>query len=397
MVGRLFTRLGAALLGCAVAFASAAEHSAPSHGMSGAARSELGASAAFDGDGKLWAVYKEGAHVMWRRSPDAGRTWSDAQAVNGQPEPVAADGDSRPKIATGPGGELYVTWTQPRAKPYTGFVRFARSVDGGKTFAAPITVHADRQEITHRFDSIAVTPDGKVFVAWIDKRDGAAPSAAGAPAYRGAAVYYAVSDDRGASFRGDYRVAHHSCECCRIALVPQADGTVLALWRHVFEPNVRDHAWAQLGAGGTVGAVKRATFDDWKVDACPHHGPSLAKDGMGRLHAVWYSGAPGKEGVFYGRLREGAVDGQRRIGGDGAAHADLAIAGKRIAIAWKEFDGQRTALRALRSDDGGGTWREVQLAASEGPTDQPKVLVRGDTFHVFWNTREQPLRVVALP
>jgi hypothetical protein len=385
MVGRLFTRLGAALLGCAVAFASAAEHSAPSHGMSGAARSELGASAAFDGDGKLWAVYKEGAHVMWRRSGDSGRTWSSPQAVNVQAEPVAADGDSRPKIATGPGGEVYVTWTQPRAKPYTGFVRFARSTDGGKSFAPPITVHADRQEITHRFDAITVTREGKVFIAWIDKREG------------DAGVYYALSDDRGASFRGDYRVAPHSCECCRIALVPQADGTVLALWRHVFEPNIRDHAWAQLRADGTVGEVKRATFDDWKIDACPHHGPSLAKDAAGRMHAVWYSGAPGREGVFYGRLRDGGVDGQRRVGGDGAAHADLAIAGQRVAIAWKEFDGQRTALRALRSDDGGVTWRETQLGASEGPTDQPKVLLRGDTFHVFWNTREQPLRTVALP
>jgi hypothetical protein len=397
MVGPRFTRIGAVLLGCALAFASAAQHPRHSQGMPAAARSELGATAAFDSGGALWAVYKSGPHVMARRSPDAGRTWSDAHAVNAKPEPVAADGDSRPKIATGPAGEVYVTWTQPRAKPYTGFIRFARSTDGGKTFAEPITVHADRQEIPHRFDSIAVTRQGKVFVAWIDKRDGAASGGSGASAYRGAAVYYAVSDDRGASFRGDYRVAHHSCECCRIALVPQEDGTVLALWRHVFDPNVRDHAWTVLRPDGTTGEVKRATFDDWRVDACPHHGPSLARDAAGRLHAVWFSGAPGKEGVFYGRLRDGGVDDPRRVGGDGAAHADLAIAGQRVAIAWKEFDGQRTALRALRSDDGGTTWRELELAASDGPTDQPKLLARGDTFHVFWNTRDQPLRVVALP
>jgi hypothetical protein len=32
-------------------------------------------------------------------------------------------------------------------------------------------VHADRQEITHRFDAMTVTRDGRLLVAWIDKRD----------------------------------------------------------------------------------------------------------------------------------------------------------------------------------------------------------------------------------
>jgi hypothetical protein len=395
MVRIFIMRIAAGLLGCAMASASAAQPAgAHSHGKMSAPRPELGASAAFDGAGVLWAVYKEGDHVMLRRSPDRGLTWSEPRAVNARAEPVAADGDSRPKVALAHGNDVYVTWTQPLAKPYTGFIRFARSTDGGASFAAPITVHADRRQITHRFDSIAVTPQGKVFVAWIDKRDAATAPPNG---YRGAALYYAVSDDRGATFRGDYRAAQHSCECCRIALVPQEDGSVLALWRHVFEPDVRDHAWARLGPDGVASEAKRATFDDWHIEACPHHGPSMAKDGEGRLHAVWYSGAAGKEGVYYGRLRDGGVDGLRRIGGDTAAHADLAVIDRRIAIAWKEFDGTQSVLRALRSDDAGATWREITLAASAGATDQPKVLAQGGGFHVFWNTREQPLRTVALP
>ena len=38
--------------------------------------------------------------------------------------------------------------------------------------------------------------------------------------YRGAAVYFAVSDNQGASFRGDFKLADYSCECCRIAMLP---------------------------------------------------------------------------------------------------------------------------------------------------------------------------------
>lgn len=362
------------------------------------ARPELGASAAFDAQGRLWAVYKEGGHVMLRGSADRGATWSPPRPVNAAPEPVAADGDARPKLAVGPRGQLYVSWTRPLAKPYTGEIRFAAAADGEASFRPPLTVHRDRQQITHRFDALTVTPDGTVVVAWIDKRDLQAAKAGNAAAgYRGAAVYFAASTDGGASFNGDHRLAEHSCECCRIALLAAPDGSLTAFWRHVFAPNVRDHAVARFFSNGRVEPLRRATFDDWRVDACPHHGPSLARDDRGRLHAVWFTQGTVGAGVFYGRLGEGRVEGQRAVGDVAAEHADLAVSGQRVAVVWKAFDGQRTRLLALRSDDGGATWRETLLATTAAASDQPKLLADGGVFYAFWNTRDEPLRVVALP
>ena len=75
----------------------------------------------------------------------------------------------------------------------------------------------------------------------------------------------------------------------------------------------------------------------------------------------------------------------------------LSCRGNRVAIAWKEFDGERSRLRALRSDDAGSTWRELDLAATAGASGHPIVLVRQGAFHVFWNTQNEPLSVVALP
>lgn len=397
MVARLAWLIGLALLGVG-AGAALAQHAPGGHrpAPGAAPRVELGATAAFDSGGALWAVSKEGGRVVARQSLDRGRSWSPPRLVSPEGEPVAAEGEARPKIAAGSDGELYVSWTRPLSKPYTGEIRFSRSLDGGKTFSAPITVHADRQEITHRFDALAVAPNGRVLVAWVDKRDLEIARAAQTE-YRGAAIYFAVSDDRGASFRGDTRLADHSCECCRIALLPEADGGFQVLWRHVFAPNIRDHALARVDAQGRAGTMRRATFDDWQLDACPHHGPSLAADGRGRLHAVWFTQAPGREGVHYGRLAEGAIEGQRRLGGDAAAHADIAVIGERVAIAWKEFDGERTRLRGLTSGDGGASWGELELAATAGPSDQPRLLTQDGRFLVFWNTGEQPLRMVELP
>ena len=273
----------------------------------------------------------------------------------------------------------------------------ASSVDGGRTFSAPVTVHQDQQPITHRFDAVAVSRTGQIFVPWIDRRDAVAAKVRGDADYRGAAVYYAVSDDRGGSFRGDFKVEDHSCECCRIALRPRDDGAVDALWRHVFEPNLRDHALAVLRPDGTVTDLRRATFDDWRVDACPHHGPSLAADGGGTLHAVWFDQPSDEAGVFYGRLAEGRVEGQRRIGGAAAAHADIAADGDRVVIAWKEFDGSATRLRALISDDRGGTWNELDLGRTADASGQPQLLRVGSHFVVFWNTRAEGPELTPVP
>ena len=259
-------------------------------------------------------------------------------------------------------------------------------------------MHRDRQEITHRFDSIVVNGKGQVIVAWIDKRDlVAAAAAAKAPAYRGAAVYFAVSDDRGATFRGDYKLADHSCECCRIALVRHDDGSVTAMWRHIFEPNIRDHAVAQLFPEGRAEPMRRVSFENWRIDACPHHGPSLVEDAQHRLHAVWFSAAPQQQGVHYARLRDGGTEAHRRVGGEAAAHADLAVLGPRVVIAWKEFDGERTQLRGLMSADGGDNFSEIALAATDGASDQARVIRRQDQLFVFWRTEKEGFRLFPLP
>src|SRR4051812_29302409 len=177
-----------------------AGHAGHAGGEMGGPRDELGSSAVFDARGVLWTAAKQGQHVIVRRSTDTGRTWSAPVPVNTAAEPIGADGDARPKLAFGSSDEIYVTWTRPLSKPYTGLIRFSRSTDGGKTFSAPVTVHVDRQEITHRFDSIAVNAKGQIFIAWVDKRDGELAKAKREP-YSGAAIYFTVSDDRGASFK----------------------------------------------------------------------------------------------------------------------------------------------------------------------------------------------------
>lgn len=380
------------LCGGAVSGAEGGDHAG--HGAK--SQPALGASAAFDDQGHLWVAYRESMHVVVRASTDLGGTWSEPVRVNAVPEPIAAEGEARPKLAVGSAGELYVSWTRPLSKPYTGEIRFARSVDGGRGFSEPITVHTDREEITHRFDALAVGAGGRVYLAWIDKRDLEVARRDGRK-YDGAALYLAISDDGGAHFRGDYKVADHSCECCRIALLPQSDGGLLAFWRQLFDGGIRDHALARVDGDGATTSMRRATFDQWKIDACPHHGPSLAQVPGGPLHAVWFTQGPGVEGVHYGQLVEGGVRAQRRVGGEAAAHADIAADGRRVVVVWTEYDGHRARLLSMISSDEGAHWMERELAATEAPYDQPRLLQYGGRFHVLWNRRDAPLFVTPVP
>lgn len=362
-----------------------------------APRPELGASAAFGPDGSLYAVTKRDGHVLLFRSRDEGVSWEAPAVVNPQPEAIAADGEDRPKLAFARDGGVLVAWTRPLSKQYTGEIRLARAADG-QHFSAPLTVHRDRAEITHRFGSLVVAGDGRVLLAWIDKRDGEAAKGGKTP-YAGAAIYAAVSTDGGKTFAPEYKVADHSCECCRIAATIDEDGAPLLMWRHVFAPNERDHALVRIKADGMPEAMVRATFDRWRIDGCPHHGPSLAVGNGGVRHAVWFNQKDGEGRVFYGRLAEGkesAIASQRALGGARAEHADLAAVGQRVAVAWKEFDGELARVFAMLSEDGGRTFRQTEIAGTAAASDQPRLLLRGEAFYVFWRTEREGMRVFKL-
>lgn len=368
------------------------------HGTMVAAQA-LGASAAFAGDGRLWLVTAHDGHVWLRHSDDFGKHLSKPVAVNKKAEPVSAEGENRPKIALGARGEIYVTWTRPLAKPYTGSIRFARSLDGGKTFSVPITVHHDRAVITHRFDSLAVDGKGRILVAWIDKRDLEAAKARHQP-YLGAAVYYAWSDDRGASFEKEKKLADQSCECCRIAIARTAGGKVAVFWRAVYGDNIRDHAFAILEHGKTP-VPARATFTGWHIAGCPHHGPGLAMAADGTAHGVWFSAKDDRPTIWYGQIDPGKPPRHlRKLAGAGAAHADIAVHGQTVWTVWNQMAADGTALMLHVSHDGGTRFLPPRaIGHTAGQAGSPQLLQWKGKAYVAWNTAAgfQLVQVEAAP
>jgi hypothetical protein len=357
---------------------------------------ELGASAAFDSHGRLWLVDAADGHARLRHSDDDGRTLSAPVEVNATAERIYAEGENRPKIAFGPHDEIYVSWSQPRAAPWTGFVRFARSLDRGEHFSDPLTVHHDRAEITHRFDALAVDGHGRIVIAWIDKRGVIAATAAGKP-YLGAAIYYSWSDDGGSSFVPERKLIDQSCECCRIALARTPDGEVAAFFRSIHGDNIRDHAYAVLRTDGRASQVARATFSDWQIAGCPHHGPGLAIGRDGIRHAVWYE-AKGQPTIWYGQLDPGhAPEHPLAIAGSGASHADVAVRERTVWVAWNQVGADGYTLMLRRSTDNGDHFDAPrEITRSSGAVGSPQLLLKQGRAFVAWNTATG-FRLVEVP
>jgi len=382
------------LAGCLAAAGVAAHDHAPAKPAGDYARMwqerqekapRLAVAASFDAAGRLWLARAVGRHLQLSHSDDGGRHFSPPLTVNREPELIAADGEARPHIAV-VGQRIYLSWTQTLPQPFAGHIRFTVSDDGGRTFAEPQTVNDHQAPITHRFNAMLADARG-VSVAWIDKRDGD-----GRGDYRGAAIYTARSTDGGKSFAANRKLAEHSCECCRLAMVADADGTPVVFWRQIFERNIRDFAVARFDE-----APLRASQEGWAIDACPHHGGALAVDAGGARHLAWFTGAEASPGLHYRRLDGGQMTVPLPFGNldAQAGHpALLALAGD-VHLVWREFDGQKNRILGMRSTDRGDTWSQpAELAATSGAADDPLLLSGRGAAWLLWNTVDAGLKII---
>lgn len=378
------------------------EHTMPQKSM-------LAISTAFDSQGSLWRASVLDGFVVVDKSSDFGKTFSASVKVNPMPQKIGADGEARPKIAISPEGNIYVTWTEALKKPFAGYIWFARSIDAGKTFEKPYIVHQDRAEITHRFDALNVAPDGNITVSWVDKRDLIAAKAAGKK-YDGAAIYYAVSADKGVSFKQEQKLADSSCECCRIVTANKPDGTVVALWRHVFEGSERDHMIAEIPKADAKPDTHRATFGHWQIDGCPHHGAALASGGEGKhwwgYHMAYFDGNDARPGLYYSRM-DGvawASSPAKKFGDNAkqAGHSALLsfsdkLGGENVWLVWREINDGKSSILGMFSDDGGKSWNEAKtLATSSQKADYPILIQDKNQPYLIWNTLQDGLIVIAL-
>lgn len=352
-----------------------------------AKRDPLGVSVAMDERGTLWLARVSEGHLRVSHSRDHGKTFIDEVIVNPEPENIRAEGQSRPRIVAR-NGTILVVWPQALEKVFSGHVRMSRSTDNGRHFSVPHTINDDgNDDASHAFVTLAMDDRKNVAVAWLDGRHRAAARASG-DNYAGSSFYYVLSSNGGETFSGNIKLADHTCECCRIGLAMAPDGNAVALWRHLYEGGVRDFATSTLAPGATL---RRASVDNWKIDGCPHHGGDIAIDQKDSAHIVWFTGNPGGAGLFYRRI-DGAQMMEPVGFGDAdaqAGNATVFVKRKQVHIVWREFDGTRYRLLAMKSRDRGTRWSDArEVAATTSAADLPLFVANAKAPVIAWSTAD---------
>ena len=356
------------------------------------------ATPAFGPDGTLWLVWMAGGQVSVASSQDAGRSFSTPTQVTTKRLNLDWGPDARPKIVVDRKGGIALAFSIFRDEAFNGQVLYTRSADGGKSFAElkPITANNESQ----RFEALALDEDGTVFAAWLDKRNRVPAKEAGRK-YEGAALFFASSRDGGATFAEARLARDGTCECCRLGLAFAAPGRPVAIFRNIFAGGVRDHAVMTFAESATSGEVRRVSTDDWQINACPHHGPSLTVALNGTYHVAWYTNGKARKGLFYAHSRdEGRTfSAPMPLGqpGRNPARPFVLASSARTVMVWKEFDCEKTSVQMTISRDDGESWSPPKTISSTSDTsDHPLLVANGRQVYLSWMTKADGYRLTAI-
>jgi hypothetical protein len=355
----------------------------------------------FAADGTLWIVARTSERVFVANSKDRGRTFSAPVLVT--PEPMALDTgpDARPKIVVDRKNRIVVAFAV-RDKKFNGRVFVSTSADKGETFSTPDPI--TQNEESQRFETLALDSDGRVFAAWIDKRNRVPAREKGQEKeedYKGAALAFAWSNDHGVHFSEAKIAQDHTCECCRIGVGFAGAGKPVVVFRNLFEGGVRDHAITTFTDPTTPGPVHRVSVDDWAIDACPHHGPALAIEKDHTYHVAWFTKGRVRQGLYYARSADGGASFSEplAIGKPDSApgRPNLLAVGGKVYLAWKEFDGAETTILVMMSNDSGRHWSSPHpVASTSEDSDHPILVADNERAFLSWQTRKSGYRLLPL-
>lgn len=342
-------------------------------------------SVTFAPDGRLWRARAEADRILVDHSGDLGVSFSTPIAVNVTSQRIKALPEDRPAIAvdsSGGVGVVYYAEESPGVVPY-----FSYSVDRGRNFSALRPLSTPGADFEHSMVKLAVRGSEGVHLFWYETRGHGG----------GTSLFYTASDRLEGLSAPERQIAGAMCECCRLALDFDRQGRPVLLARVIFPGGIRDHALLRVEPMSS----HRVTDDGWRIDACPKHGPALSIAEDGRYHIAWFTQGDKRLGLFYAHSDNGGQDFSPPLGFGKldllAEHADVLAFGSRVVLAWKEFDGHKTRLLAMQSQDRGTRWSGATvIGESKAESDHPDLITNGERIFASWSALDHGYKLIPI-
>lgn len=261
--------------------------------------------------GDLFLLRLKDRNIWLQTSSDGGDSFDEDLRVNDGGE-VASHAENTPQMIVRSMREFYVIWTAADGNHHSS-LRLATSTNWGRSFNKSIPVDPSGTA-SQSFYTMGVGPDGAVYAAWLDGRD------RGQGTSGSSAVYVARSTDRGQSFEKSVRVALNVCPCCRPSIAFSDAKTIHIGWRGVINDDMRDiFVGTSKDGGATFSAPIRVAEDNWRINGCPHSGPSMATMG-GKLLVAWRTVIDGRGRVFIASSADRGAHFARKVDADAGLH-----------------------------------------------------------------------------
>lgn len=194
-----------------------------------------------------------------------------------------------PSIVVFANGDLAAHWLQKNGEdPYAYSVMISRSADGGRTWSPPVTPHRDGTQTEHGFVSMLPRADGKLRIVWLDGRNFAKTGSDhdGAPSAAAMTLRSAVMDAEG-RLSDEAVLDDRVCDCCQTGLAWTPTGAIVA-YRDRSADEIRDISVVRLTDDSWTEPAN-VFPDGWELPGCPVNGPAIASDEEGRVVVAWYT------------------------------------------------------------------------------------------------------------
>ncbi|HWP10487.1 MAG TPA: sialidase family protein [Ramlibacter sp.] len=243
--------------------------------------------AAPDAPAKIFVLWQEiifsggshGGDILFARSDNGGRSFAEPINLS-----RSRGGDGKGRInkeiwhngsldlVAGPNGALYAAWTE-----YDGPLWLSRSHDGGRSFSRPAQVAAHAGAHPARAPSLALGPDGALYLAWTVGDNDAAD------------IHVAKSTDGGRSFGSPQQVAPSKSYSDAPKLAVDSTGVVHLVYAESSGgPFALYHVRYTRSTDGTRTFEPPRDISQPMPDAFAGASfPSLSIDAQGRLYVLW--------------------------------------------------------------------------------------------------------------
>jgi hypothetical protein len=335
-----------------------------------------------DAKNVLHIVYAQDRNAYYVQSTDNGATLSQPVQINTESTVEFKMGERGPKLSVDRDGVIHVAWMDCWAPKVKTYVRYARSLNGGKTFEKEKTLSSMTGP-----DGVTMAADeaGHALVFW----HVASPPQDQIPAATW--LFTARSDDNGATFKPNepLKIDNHgglACSMCMMRARIGADGNVYLVFRSA-EKNIRDFYVFKSAVTKNAFTAIRVNLDNWELKRCPMCGPELTVGPDGRQLCAFMS----RQRVYWAVSDKGVTEFKLHVATptpeeDEIYPTALANSKSDVLLVWQigpmATNGQATVKWARYSIDGKPTGQAGTVGKTTSGTKATAFVGSDDNFYI---------------